>query len=666
MAIEIIDGFKVNSAVPVDNRIVASGSTARNAINYKYEGLRVFDTSDSIPYVWLNNTWEKENNTALSIPSGVTPGFTNTISYRSGQILKVYNSNKLLTNSNMFEVEFLDTLGSITSKSIAINHSTAASVSSTSKLDVNGSIKATSFEGSGANITNIDPVNFNTTINKIKNTQIDHGANGYILQTVDDGLGNLSVQWKNPTSIISPNSVSTQIEATQTSVHYLTFVPATSGGNLLVYQNSSTQAVGVIPLTGQVVVKNDNSPSSPPFSFLSETNSGLYRSGAGSLAISILGNKKIEIDNNGLKVNAGNATNPGLSFIGGSNYGMYQTTSGSNRIGIVVAGNEMIRIKSLSTQGNGSTTLYGDGNVLSLVGNTHTYIEFYRQGSATPDSSSTRSGFIGYPSSGATNLVIKNEVYGSYVDLSSSGAFNAYTKRSGDFGVYLENTLGLGLAVKNSHPTGGGESIRLIGRSGMNFISLHDGLTLDINGNPIRTFWMGHGSTSLGNNHIIFSHELSTGIISTYIGSDYRTRVNTNGLAIGTSTRGGTFMKSVYHGWFQCTYNTGGAGITFTNLYGSGMSGNGFSYASGVATGGNSPTGYIKINTPSFTNTDKVIVQVTPRYQPSSNNVSRYMIFTAQVNSVSDINIYFYTTTSNTGWNISDFAFNISIFEIVQ
>ena len=93
MAIEIIDGFKVSSAVPVDNRIVASGSTDRNAITYKYEGLRVFDTSDSIPYVWLNNTWEKENKTALTVPSTVIPGFTNTTSYRAGQRLKVYNSN---------------------------------------------------------------------------------------------------------------------------------------------------------------------------------------------------------------------------------------------------------------------------------------------------------------------------------------------------------------------------------------------------------------------------------------------------------------------------------------------------------------------------------------------------------------------------------------------
>ena len=57
MPIQIIDGFQLNSSLPIDNRVVASGSVARDAIPYKYEGLRVFDTSDGLPYVWMNNTW---------------------------------------------------------------------------------------------------------------------------------------------------------------------------------------------------------------------------------------------------------------------------------------------------------------------------------------------------------------------------------------------------------------------------------------------------------------------------------------------------------------------------------------------------------------------------------------------------------------------------------
>ena len=55
MPINIADQFKVNVALPIDSRIVASGSTARGAIQFKYDGLRVFDTSNRITYVWNPN-----------------------------------------------------------------------------------------------------------------------------------------------------------------------------------------------------------------------------------------------------------------------------------------------------------------------------------------------------------------------------------------------------------------------------------------------------------------------------------------------------------------------------------------------------------------------------------------------------------------------------------
>jgi hypothetical protein len=439
MAIEIIDGFKVSSAIPVDDRIVASGSTARDAITYKYEGLRVFDTSDSIPYVWINSTWEKENKTALAVPSTVTPGFTNTPTYRAGQILKVYNSNKLLTNSNMFEVEWDDTLGNITFKTVAINHSNPASVSSTARLDVNGTIKSTTFEGSGANILNLNFANFNSN-SKLNINQIAVGASGFILQTVDDGFGNLSTEWKNPSSVISPNSVSTDIESVSPTIHYLTFVPNTNGGSLHVYKNSPTQAIGVIPSSGQVVVKSDNSPTSPPYSFLGEQNTGIYRSAAGSVAVSILGNKRIEIDTNGLKVNAGNAANPGISFIGANNYGIYQTTTGNNRIGVVVAGNEMMRIRSSSTQGNGNTTFYGDGAVLSVQGNTHAFIEFYRQGSNNPNTPSTRGAWIGYSSGSSQDFNIMNNITNTNLTLQNDGRTFITSRVNGTYGVQIGNS----------------------------------------------------------------------------------------------------------------------------------------------------------------------------------------------------------------------------------
>ena len=458
MAIEIIDGFKVNSAVPVDNRIVASGSTARNAIAYKYNGLRVYDTYDGIPYVWNNNTWNKESESSLSVPSNITLGYGSTSTYKVGQILKVLDNNKQLTNSNMFELNWLNASGAITNRVIAINHidgsgnNTTNTVSNTAKLDVKGSIKATSFEGSGANITDISPLNFNTSTSKIKINQIEPGTNGYVLSTgLDPGNPSSSIlQWINLNQAIAPSSITTSIETGSSNPHYLTFVPSNGAAPLYTNFSSVTNLIGVIPSTNQIVVKNLNNPVSPPYSFINEQNTGIYRSAAGSLAISILGTKKIEVDTNGLKINAGSAANPGLTFIGANNYGIYQkTVTNHNRIGVVVNSAEVMRIKSTGGPGNGNTTLFGNGGVLSLVGNTHAYIEFYRQGSATPDATSVatpvasgRGAYIGFPSGSSQDFYLTNETPNTFYSLKNDGRVEIASRVNVAYGITMGNKGG--------------------------------------------------------------------------------------------------------------------------------------------------------------------------------------------------------------------------------
>ena len=79
MAINITDGFNLQYSAPIDYRIVASGSSARTAIVYKYNGLKVFDTSDRITYVWnsVTSSWVTETPTV---------------------------SNDVFTNSDMFPI----------------------------------------------------------------------------------------------------------------------------------------------------------------------------------------------------------------------------------------------------------------------------------------------------------------------------------------------------------------------------------------------------------------------------------------------------------------------------------------------------------------------------------------------------------------------------------
>jgi hypothetical protein len=67
MSTQLITGFNLQSLQPIDTRIVASGSVARNAISYKYNGLKVFDTYDNKTYVYYDSAWISES---ISSPEG--------------------------------------------------------------------------------------------------------------------------------------------------------------------------------------------------------------------------------------------------------------------------------------------------------------------------------------------------------------------------------------------------------------------------------------------------------------------------------------------------------------------------------------------------------------------------------------------------------------------
>jgi hypothetical protein len=63
MAIPLIDNFNINTTKPIDSRMVVSNSTERINIQFKYDGLKVFQTDNRITYVWndTTNTWSFDN-----------------------------------------------------------------------------------------------------------------------------------------------------------------------------------------------------------------------------------------------------------------------------------------------------------------------------------------------------------------------------------------------------------------------------------------------------------------------------------------------------------------------------------------------------------------------------------------------------------------------------
>lgn len=241
MAIQIIDGFQVNVSSPIDNRIVASGSAARNAIPYKYEGLRVYDLSDNVPYVFYNNAWISENQSGVS--------GTGTAFY-----FPRFSSSNVLTNSFLYQdgdVLKTDDVGSGVDLI---------------QLDAwYGSVTAQSFWGDGNQITNINGNNLqigSTPINKLVN-----GSTGWILS---GGAG--SPIWTNPTQIsVGTSSVANTIVVnnnTSNATNYLAFVGNTSGNNALRAASnlSYNPATGLLSVGSMSVVRINSSGGSLPSS----------------------------------------------------------------------------------------------------------------------------------------------------------------------------------------------------------------------------------------------------------------------------------------------------------------------------------------------------------------------------------------------------------------
>jgi hypothetical protein len=159
MPIQIIDGFNLGASKPIDSRIVASGSTARDQIKYKYDGLLVVDTKDYKPYIW---------NVTLGTWSSVSSGSSNINGVPSEDIYttgdKTYvgkTANIYIGGNNLTKNVFI---GDDLNKS---NLNVTDSLNVSTNLNVTGTIN-----GNGSNITSINPSNISVGV----------GVEGNVLQ----------------------------------------------------------------------------------------------------------------------------------------------------------------------------------------------------------------------------------------------------------------------------------------------------------------------------------------------------------------------------------------------------------------------------------------------------------------------------------------------------
>lgn len=247
MSIQIIDGFKLGVSKPVDDRMVTSGTSSRNDIAYKYEGLRVFDISQKLAFVWIDGQWKKESE--VSVASGVIPGLEGT----TNKVVKFIDTNKI-GDSSIYDNGFRVGIGT-------------TNPDTTVRLHVDGNVKATSFKGVGTYLTEIDANNI--TSGKLALTYLTNGSSGQVLIS-----GASSPQWAN-LSTLSPSSITVTNDTTATANHYISFTSVTTGSAAL-----KVNSTGLIfnPSKGQILL-DSGSAAFPSYSFADNgyNNTGIYQ-----------------------------------------------------------------------------------------------------------------------------------------------------------------------------------------------------------------------------------------------------------------------------------------------------------------------------------------------------------------------------------------------------
>ena len=350
MSIQIITGFSLNSIEPIDTRIVASGSTGRDAIPYKYQGLRVFDLSNNRPYVYVGATWSVEVSDQVLGTTGSIAKFSSTNTVGNSNIYQVGSNIGINTSNPLGAVQFgsstipfagyslpfvIHQAGAISGvyvSSTVLGHNwyyngsdqyfNSAVGSSTLVFGSSGDFIIQNRAGAAASFINslyISPlgkvgIGTGFSINSTPGQSLVVNGTASATGFVGSGAGLTN---------ISPSSISNQIlitagtsltasnvivtATTSNALHYLTFVSpgawssSVSGTNIKantagISYNPSTNALnaGILNISGQTLHALGTS-ASPAISFTGDSNTGIYSPGANILSISTGGGERFRV-----------------------------------------------------------------------------------------------------------------------------------------------------------------------------------------------------------------------------------------------------------------------------------------------------------------------------------------------------------------------------------
>ena len=293
---QIIDGFTINASQPIDDRLVTSGTASRNAIVYKYNGLRVYDILANQPYVWNGTIWTSENSNSVTITLPTTTGY-----------IPVFNGTSQITNSLISQIP--GTTGKY------VNIATGNFPEYTLKVD--GIVRAGGFKGSGQDLFNIPGSAISTPIdvNKIKPTTATDGV--YILKS-----GAATPEWVKlstiPSSDIPSAAPKLDFQTLDSTAQYVSF--GATSGEYKYYQTTGGDAFKFIPrINGvsegaQLQVPN-GSEAYPSVAFSTNNNTGIYRAGWNILGISVAGKEKMRLTETGVLIKSTSNTESTLKVL---------------------------------------------------------------------------------------------------------------------------------------------------------------------------------------------------------------------------------------------------------------------------------------------------------------------------------------------------------------
>lgn len=302
MAINIQEQFQVNISLPIDSRVVTSGTASRNAIAYKYDGLVVFDTADRKTYAWNDSS----SSWSLTDLSG---------SGQNGYVSR-WSSDTGLTASPIVVLD----VSSNTNGKIGINTS-----SSTIRevFQVNSANTSSQpfviHKGSANNILASNWYNAGGTDN-----YFDSASGSGAIKFKSDGQVWIITRGSNTVAMNSSDTINSNVIAIfeDARVNFLKQVHFNSSGT-----SNTSSAAFIRSMSGY------STPTSPDYTWWYNDQTGIYHPANDRIGISIAGTQKFILNSTGLLLSSNSSISVPSSRLhldGGSSGSSYmQFTTGS-------------------------------------------------------------------------------------------------------------------------------------------------------------------------------------------------------------------------------------------------------------------------------------------------------------------------------------------------